>query len=92
MTQEVKHYWIQWFKAATVRAVKTWAQAFIAAMPVTGATLGSIDWIICASTATVALILSLLTSLAGLPEVKMPAEMAANQYEASDAMIQEEKQ
>lgn len=58
-----------WWQAAGTRAVKTWAQAMIAAMPTTAVTLGSVDWTVCLSTASVAAILSLLTSLAGLPEV-----------------------
>lgn len=73
MTEPQRDYWKQWFKAAGIRAIRTWAQAMIAAMPVTAATLGSIDWVVCASTATVAAILSLLTSVAGLPEVPEPA-------------------
>lgn len=74
MTEARKHYWRSWAKAAGVRALRTWAQAMIAAMPVTAATLGSIDWAMCASTATVAAVLSLLTSVAGLPEVPDPDE------------------
>jgi len=72
VTEPVKDYWRRWLKAAGVRALKTWAQAMIAAMPVTAATLGSVDWAMCASTATVAAVLSLLTSVAGLPEVPEP--------------------
>lgn len=60
----------KWVKAAGVRALKTFAQAAIAAMPTTAATLGSIDWLIVASTAAVAAVLSLLTSVAGLPELE----------------------
>lgn len=69
MTQDTKYHWIRWFKAAGVRALRTWAQAFVAALPVVGFTLGSVDWIMCASSATGAAILSLLMSLSGLPEV-----------------------
>lgn len=59
----------EWWEAAGTRALKTWAQAMIAAMPTTAATLGGVDWALCLSTACVAAVLSLLTSLAGLPEV-----------------------
>ena len=64
--------WMAWLKAAGVRAVKTWAQAFIACMPVTAATMGDVQWGVAASTACVAAVLSLLTSLAGLPEADSP--------------------
>ena len=72
MSEVKKNQWLAWLKAAGIRAVKTWAQAFIACMPVTAATMGDIDWAMAASTACVAAILSLLTSLAGLPEAESP--------------------
>lgn len=58
-----------WFKAAGIRAVKTLAQTAAALIGV-GATLGSVDWIMLISASATAAILSLLTSVAGLPEVK----------------------
>lgn len=58
-----------WLKAAGVRAAKTFAQT-AAAMLGVGATLGSVDWLTVGSTAAMAAVLSLLTSMAGLPEVK----------------------
>ena len=58
-----------WFKAAGIRAVKTLAQTAVAMIGV-GATIGSVDWLTVISTAGVAAILSLLTSVAGLPEIK----------------------
>ena len=72
MSAEKKNKWLLWLRAAGIRAVKTWAQAFIACLPVTAATMQSIDWGMAASTACVAAILSLLTSLAGLPEADCP--------------------
>ena len=62
-----------WIKAAGVRAIKTFAQSAIAAIGVT-ATLGAVDWVIIASTAALSAVLSILTSLAGLPEVKETEE------------------
>lgn len=61
-------YWKKWTKAAAVRAVKTCAQAAVAAIG-SAAVLGGVDWRAVASTAILAGILSLLTSVAGLPEV-----------------------
>lgn len=58
-----------WFKAAGIRAVKTLAQT-AAAMIGVGATIGSVNWLTVISTAGVAAILSLLTSVAGLPEIE----------------------
>ena len=59
----------KWFKAAGIRAIKTLAQTAAALIGV-GATLGSVDWITVVSASVTAAILSLLTSVAGLPEVK----------------------
>ena len=58
-----------WLKAAGVRAVKTVAQTAIATIGTT-AVLTGVDWMVVASSASVAGIISLLTSLAGLPEIK----------------------
>ena len=62
-----------WLKAAVVRAVKTFAQAAIAAIGTT-AVLSAVDWPLVFSTAALAAVLSLLTSVAGLPEVKTSNE------------------
>ena len=58
-----------WIKAAAVRAIKTVAQTAIATIG-TSAVLSAVDWKIVASASAVAGILSILTSIAGLPEVK----------------------
>lgn len=63
--------WRSWIRAAAVRAVKTFAQAAISAIPVTAATLGDVNFLIVFSTAGLAAVLSLLTSLAGLPELEV---------------------
>lgn len=59
----------KWFKAAGIRAIKTFAQTFLSFITV-GATVHEIDWVYALSCGLVALIYSLVTSLAGLPEVK----------------------
>ena len=62
-------YWKNWAKAAVVRAVKTVAQTAVATIG-TAAVLGDVNWVMVASAAALAGVLSLLTSVAGLPEVE----------------------
>lgn len=59
----------KWFKAAFIRCIRTVAQTAIATIG-TGAVLSDVNWVTVASTSAVAGILSLLTSLAGLPEAE----------------------
>lgn len=61
--------WKNWMKAAGVRAIKTVAQTAVATIG-TSAMLAQVDWIMVASASTLAGLLSLLTSVAGLPEVE----------------------
>lgn len=63
-----KEYWINWAKAAGVRAVKTVAQTAVATIG-TAVVMGDVNWIMVASAAGLSGVLSLLTSVAGLPEV-----------------------
>lgn len=59
----------RWLKAAGIRAVKTVAQTAAAMLPA-AATIQQVDWVVVAGTAALAGVTSILTSLAGLPEVK----------------------
>ena len=66
-----KEYWIAWLKAAGIRAVKTVAQSAIGAIGAS-AILTQVDWKIVVSTAVLSGIVSILTSITGLPEVTVP--------------------
>lgn len=59
----------QWFKKAGVRAVKTMAQTFVATVG-TATVMGAVDWKIVLSASVLAGILSIATSVAGIPEVE----------------------
>lgn len=59
-----------WWKYAGIRALKTFCQTAIASIG-TSATMGEVNWIVVGSTSLLSAILSILTSLAGLPEVDM---------------------
>lgn len=63
---------IKWIKAAAVRAVKTMAQTAVATIG-TSALMTDVDWVMIGSASVLAGVLSLLTSVAGLPEVKEDA-------------------
>ncbi len=63
----------QWVRAAGVRAVKTTAQAALALIPA-AATISQVDWRVVASTALLSGLTSLLTSVAGIPEVMQKEE------------------
>lgn len=61
--------WKEWAKYALIRAVKTFAQTFAASIAV-GAAVEEVQWLRALSVSGVAFVASILTSLAGLPEVK----------------------
>ena len=59
-----KKYWINWAKAAGIRAAKTFAEALLGFVGVNGVAIGEIDWVMVAAT-----VASVLMSIVGLPEV-----------------------
>ena len=65
----MKENWKTWFKAAGIRAIKTIAQTAVATIG-TSAVLGDVNWVAVVSASVLAGVLSLLTSVAGLPECK----------------------
>lgn len=66
---QVKNNTATWFKCAAVRALKTLAQTTIATIGTT-AVIESVDWQVVVSASLLAAFLSILTSIAGLPEVE----------------------
>lgn len=67
--EDVVMNWRIWLKAAGIRAIKTVAQTAIATIG-TSAVLSDVNWMLVTSAACLAGVLSLLTSIAGLPEIK----------------------
>lgn len=68
MEKEKKRDWMQWAKAAGVRAVKTVCQTAVATIG-TAVAMGDVNWALVISASALAGVLSVLTSVAGLPEV-----------------------
>lgn len=65
----MSEYWKKWTKKAGIRAIKTVAQAAIAGIG-TAAAMGQVDWKYVLSASVLSGVLSMLTSVAGLPEVQ----------------------
>ena len=63
-----KEYWIDWIKAAGIRAGKTAAQTAVATIG-TAVVLDEVNWVMVVSASALAAVLSILTSVAGLPEI-----------------------
>jgi hypothetical protein len=68
-----RSYWLDWIQAASIRSLKTIAQTLLAAIGTT-TVMGDLNWGTIASTALLAGILSLLTSIVGLPEVDVDTD------------------
>ena len=69
----MKYNFKDWIRAAGIRSLKTIAQVAAAQLAVeTGIGIGQIDWVMVGSVSLLAGILSLLTSIAGLPELERP--------------------
>lgn len=69
-----KEYWIKWGKAALVRAIRTVCQTAVALIGTNAIGITEVNWVGVASGAALAGIVSLLTSLGGIPEVEMPED------------------
>lgn len=84
-----------WFKSAGIRALKTFAQTFVATIGTGAAVLGDVNWIMVLSSAALAAILSIATSLAGLPEVKSkeekPEEIVSEETEKVEEVVENNK-
>lgn len=72
MSELQKLSWKTWLKAAGIRAVKTWAQAGVAYLGSGAIGVFEADWVGFLSVTIMAAVLSILTSLAGLPEAESP--------------------
>lgn len=67
-----KEYWLNWAKAAVVRAIKTVAETAISLIGANMVNIVSLDWMNIAGVCATAGVISVLLSLKGLPEVEMP--------------------
>ena len=73
--------WKEWAKAALIRAIRTFAQTFAGCIAV-GAAMDEVQWLRALSISGVAFVLSILTALAGLPEVEqVPKQPPDGPYE-----------
>ena len=68
MTKYSKEWWMQWIYCASIRAVRTIAQTAVGVIGAS-AIISDVNWVVVASASALAGITSLLTSIAGLPEI-----------------------
>lgn len=66
--------WKEWFKAAGIRAIRTFAEAMLAYIGTGAIVLGDVNWIAALSAGAFGAVTALLLALAGLPEVAKPPE------------------
>ncbi len=78
-----------WIKAAAVRALKTMAQTAAATIGTTAMTMGEVNWMFVASASALAGCMSLLTSVAGLPEVELEMEAEGKHFADDDTDVME---
>ena len=77
-----------WIKAALIRAVKTFAQTCVAMLPI-GVSIDQVSWLMVLGTGALAAVTSILTSIAGLPEVD--AERSLELYREGVLPLQEDR-
>lgn len=65
----MKDHWKKWARAAAIRALKTFAQVVVGMIPA-AVTIAQVDWLTVLGTAALSAVVSVGTSLAGLPEVE----------------------
>lgn len=73
----------EWIKAAGIRALRTFAQALVASIGC-AVVISEVDWLYCLSAATLSAILSILMSIAGLPELKNDEPLDETDDESED--------
>lgn len=77
MTEQQEYRLRAWIKAALIRAARTWAQAALGYLGAGAAGVLETDWVAFFSVTTMAAVISVLTSIAGLPEVEDGADLPA---------------
>ena len=73
MKKYSKEWWVQYLYCASIRALKTVAQTAVGVIGAS-AIISEVDWTVVASASILAGVVSLLTSVAGLPEIQEPSE------------------